>query len=174
MPKREISYSKTIFYKIVCNDLNITECYVGHTTNFIKRKYNHHRSCINDKVHNHNQPIYIFIRNNGGWDNWTMIMIDEISCENSLQACKIERKFIEDLKASLNIRIPSKTKKELYEEKKEERLDYAKNYREQHKEKIFKQSQKQIYCDCCKIDMRYSDRARHNKSSKHIKNIEAI
>ena len=31
MPKKIIDYSKTIIYKIVCNDLTITEVYVGHT-----------------------------------------------------------------------------------------------------------------------------------------------
>jgi len=34
MPKTEIDYSSTIIYKLVCNDLNITDNYVGHTTNF--------------------------------------------------------------------------------------------------------------------------------------------
>ena len=32
MPKKEIDYSNTIIYRIVCKDTNITECYVGHTT----------------------------------------------------------------------------------------------------------------------------------------------
>jgi hypothetical protein len=32
MPKKPIDYSKTHFYKIVCNDTNIKPCYVGHTT----------------------------------------------------------------------------------------------------------------------------------------------
>ncbi len=38
MPKKIIDFSKTIIYKIVCNDLNITDVYVGRTTNFINRK----------------------------------------------------------------------------------------------------------------------------------------
>jgi hypothetical protein len=40
MPKKPTDYSKTILYKLVCNDLNITECYVGHTTHFVKRRAN--------------------------------------------------------------------------------------------------------------------------------------
>ena len=47
MPKKDIDYSKTIIYKIVCNDLNITDVYVGHTTNFIKRKARHKYDCNN-------------------------------------------------------------------------------------------------------------------------------
>ena len=47
MPKKIIDYSKTIIYKIVCNDLNITDLYIGHTTNFIKRKATHKSNCNN-------------------------------------------------------------------------------------------------------------------------------
>ena len=41
MPKTAIDYSKTIIYKIVCNDLDITDLYVGHTTDFIRRRHHH-------------------------------------------------------------------------------------------------------------------------------------
>jgi hypothetical protein len=39
MPKQPINYENTIIYKIVCNNLNINDCYVGHTTDFTRRKY---------------------------------------------------------------------------------------------------------------------------------------
>ena len=39
MPKNEIDYSNTIIYKITCLDPNITDVYVGHTTNFVQRKH---------------------------------------------------------------------------------------------------------------------------------------
>ena len=32
MPRKEIDYTKTNFYKIVCKDLSVKDCYVGHTT----------------------------------------------------------------------------------------------------------------------------------------------
>ncbi len=41
MPKVEIDYSTTIIYKITCNDSNVTDKYVGHTTNFVQRKHAH-------------------------------------------------------------------------------------------------------------------------------------
>ena len=49
MPKTKTDYSKTIMYKIVCNDLNVKDCYVGHTINWIKRKSSHKTSCNNPK-----------------------------------------------------------------------------------------------------------------------------
>jgi predicted GIY-YIG superfamily endonuclease len=57
MPKTPMLYENTVIYKIVCNDLTITEIYVGHTTNFTKRKYKHKHDCktkMNKK--------YVFIR----------------------------------------------------------------------------------------------------------------
>ena len=38
MPLKEINYDKTHFYKLMCKDFNITDCYVGHTTYWVKRK----------------------------------------------------------------------------------------------------------------------------------------
>jgi len=52
MPKKEIDYSNTIIYKIVCRDLNIKECYVGHTTNFTKQKTNIKVLVLTKKVRN--------------------------------------------------------------------------------------------------------------------------
>jgi predicted GIY-YIG superfamily endonuclease len=41
MPRTPINYENTVFYKIVCKDLNLNYCYVGHTTDFIRRKTAH-------------------------------------------------------------------------------------------------------------------------------------
>ena len=107
MPLKPIDYSKTIFYRIVCNDLNIKDCYIGQTTNFIKRKQQHKRYSNNENLTYSNLKVYQFIRENGGWDNWTMVMIEQISCENFNEACKLERKFLEEYNATLNNNIPS-------------------------------------------------------------------
>ena len=47
MPKKVMDYSNTHFYKIVCTDLNITDCYVGHAVNFTKRKCTHENNSLN-------------------------------------------------------------------------------------------------------------------------------
>ena len=69
MPRLEIDYSRMIIYKLVCNDLNILDCYVGSTTDFSKRKYGHKSACNNCKIKNYNLKVYKIIRENGGWDN---------------------------------------------------------------------------------------------------------
>ena len=47
MPSRELDYSNTHFYKLVCRDITITDLYVGHTTNFKSRKFTHKSNVTN-------------------------------------------------------------------------------------------------------------------------------
>ena len=49
MPRKPIDYSNTIIYKLVCCDLNVVDVYVGHSTNFRKRKNEHKSNCNNEK-----------------------------------------------------------------------------------------------------------------------------
>ena len=75
MPLKAINYDKTHFYKIVCKDLDIKDCYVGHTTDFTTRKYDHKQRCSNPNNGGYNLPVYRFMRENGGWENFEMILI---------------------------------------------------------------------------------------------------
>jgi hypothetical protein len=177
MPKKEMDYSKTIIYKIVCNDLNITECYVGHTTNFIKRKWKHQYSC-NTETHNaYNLKIYQFIRANGGWDNWSMIEIEKYPCNDINEATARERHWYEQLNSKLNTCCPGRTKKEYcetnkeqikeyYETNKEQLLEKAKQYRETNKEQINEKQKQKFDCEC---GGRYilCHKLRHLNSKKH-------
>ena len=136
MPKKEIDYSNIIIYKIVCKDISITDCYVGHTTNFTKRKYQHKHSCNNENNKDYNMNVYQFIRENGCWDNWDMIEIERFNAIDENDAKKRERFYIEALNARLNKYIPTRTLKEYYQDNKEKILDNVRVYRENNKEQI--------------------------------------
>jgi hypothetical protein len=104
MPKDNIDYSNTIIYKIYCKNTNITDVYIGHTTNFCKRKYQHKTNCNG----NRNLKLYNIIRNNGGWDNWFMAEIASYKCKNSTEARMKEQEHYNLHKATLNSNSPSK------------------------------------------------------------------
>ena len=106
MPKIEIDYANTIIYKIVCNDLNITECYVGHTTNFVQRKNQHKTTCLNEKDKHYNYKLYKTIRENGGWLNYAMIELEKYPCNDVNEACAKEREYYEKLNSLLNTNKP--------------------------------------------------------------------
>jgi hypothetical protein len=156
MPKCQMDFSNTIIYKICCKDINIKDIYVGHTTNFTKRK-NQHKTLVNDE--SCKRKVYECIRENGGWNNWSMIQIEDYQCKNKREAEMRERYWIETLQASLNCNNPytiytenpAKYKqdwyeenkviilekvKHRYEENKEEKLEYQKEYAAKNKEQI--------------------------------------
>jgi len=129
-------YQKAVIYKLVCNDLNIKDIYVGSTCNFTRRKYGHKTSCNNEKSLQYNLSVYQCIRNNGGWVNWGMIMIEQYSCEDKRQLEKRERFWIESLKPTLNKNIPTRTIKEYNKDNREKISDQQKEYYEKNKGKL--------------------------------------
>ncbi len=167
MPLNPVNYSNTIMYKIVCNDLNITDCYIGHTTDFKSRKRQHKYDCNHETNKNYNKKAYQYIRDNGGWDNWSMIMIEEYNCKSKLEAEKRERELIEELKATLNMVIPTRTQKEYKQNNREDILVSHKEYYIDNKEKIKEMYKTKILCECgCYI--RQYDINRHIKTQKHL------
>ena len=141
MAPKTIDYSNTCFYKICCKDLEITDIYVGHTTDFIRRKQRHKYYCNCETNKNYNQYVYKFIRDNCGWGNFDMVLIEKMSCANKLEALKKEREYIEVLNAKLNKNIPSRTKKEYNKDNDEHLKEQNKQYRENNKEQINEQRQ---------------------------------
>ena len=152
-----MDYSNTVIYKIVCNDLNIKDVYVGHTTQFTKRKCVHKSNCTNKNVVSYNFKVYKTIRDNGGWENWSMIEIEKYNCKDGNEASSRERYWYETLNANLNNHCPNRTVKEYrvqyqdinkdyykdyYENNKEKKREYYKLYNEKNKEKL-KENQKQ-------------------------------
>ena len=132
MPKTPIDFSKSIIYKICCNDTSITDIYICSTTNLKQRKNCHKSRCNNDNDKEHNKRLYIFIREHLGWENWVMIEIEKYTATDSLDLRKRERYWIEELKPTLNFELPSRLTKELV--KTEKYVEYRKEWREQHKE----------------------------------------
>ena len=150
MPKTPINYQNTHFYKIVCKDINISDCYVGHTTNFKTRRQQHRRTCYNenDKIH-YDIYLYQFMRENGGFDNFDMILLKTESCENALHARRREREYIEELKATLNKSMPIRTddernvyRRSYYQDNKKVIQQKAKDYRKENAETINEQRKK--------------------------------
>ena len=126
MPKTVSDYTKNVIYKIQHND-DDTLLYVGHTTNFIKRKSMHKYNCGTNS-----SPVYKMIRENGGWECFTMIVIQNFPCESKIEACIEEDRTMREMKASMNGRRAYVSS----EEKTEYQKGYMKEYNERNKEQI--------------------------------------
>tara|TARA_R110000822_G_scaffold151242_1_gene290392 strand:- start:484 stop:1083 length:600 start_codon:yes stop_codon:yes gene_type:complete len=188
-------------YKITCNDENIKDCYVGQTCNFTHRKRQHNQTCNNPNDKHHHYKVYECIRNNGGWDNWTMDVIKIYNCVDKFEAIVYERKHYEELNSTLNTMYPGRTQKEsnklyyenntekckengkLYREnnieKEQERHKiYSKNNTEKCKErrKIYRENnqaklREQKQCECG-IMYQHTSYSRHLKTQRHHTLIE--
>jgi len=97
-----INYSDTIIYNITCLDTNVTQNYVGMTTNYTQRLQSHIYTCNNHNHKSYNLKLYRCIRANGGTKNWLMIILERYSCNNQTEARTRERYWFEQLHADLN------------------------------------------------------------------------
>lgn len=97
MPRNPINYNNTVFYKIVCKNPAIKDCYVGMTTNLAKRKAQERRN-MRDASGN----VYEFIRANGGANNFDFVVLEEGSFESKNAAHARERYWLEHEGANLN------------------------------------------------------------------------
>ena len=149
------NYSNTVIYKIECIDLEIEDIYVGHTTNFKQRMVSHKCSVNNSNRKDHNLKIYRFIRENGGWDNWSMREVIQLECVDKNEALTAEREYIELLGASLNTETPGRTDKECNS-----------RYRKEHPEKV-KEWQHNWY-------MKHRDKHLDNAKQYRLKNADKI
>ena len=147
MPKLPFDYSRTCIYKLVHNDdINDENIYIGHTTDIVKRRNGHKRRCNNPNNKKHKFKVYQFIRENGDWDNWKMILIEKYPCNDIDEAKARERYWIKELKATLNVTQPNRTKKEWTEDNIEKVKDYKKEYQQNNKDRLT-QKNKNYYLD---------------------------
>ena len=183
-----INYNNSIIYKLVSNDINIKEFYIGSTVNFRRRKSQHKHNCNISNAKNYNTKVYQFIRDNGGWHTWTMILVEKTPCNDKIELRKIEREFMEKLCSSLNMCSAYRSKEEqeaynkeykkiynesnkikiaeYYESNKIKIRENSKEYREINKDKIKEYRKIKITCDICNNEILKKNIRQHQKSKK--------
>jgi hypothetical protein len=171
------NYNNSCIYKIFCKDKEIEDIYIGSTTNFSKRKKSHKNHCNNPNDSHYNIKVYQFIRDNGGWSNWDMIILEEVNCENKLELLKIERKYIEKYNSLLNIEIPLRTQQEWYQKNKDKIAEQSKKYREANRDKLIEISKKYYDANKDKAQKYYEankDKINERKKEYRQKNKDKI
>jgi predicted GIY-YIG superfamily endonuclease len=177
-----VKYNESIIYKLCCNDLNITDIYIGSTTNFNRRRAQHKLCCNNEKTKQFNCRVYKFIRDHGNWGNWSMLQIEQYEAKDKRDLEMRERYWIETLNSSLNKNIPTQTSSEYYQNNKEKiaehRAEYYQNNKEvileklaenyqNNKEVIAEYNAEKVVCECGS-EVNKSSLLQHKKTKKHI------
>lgn len=142
-----------LFYRISCFDKNVTDCYIGSTTDITKRRYTHKCMCVNMKYNHMLKKLYEAINAHGGWNNWAMNVIDKKVC-SKVEARIHETKLMDEHNSTLNKNRAFITKEETLELQKkwciehkeqkslkekewhEKHPDYMKNWREKNRERM--------------------------------------
>jgi len=193
MPILPMDYSKCCIYKIEHVD-DERLVYVGHTTCFNKRKWNHKSNCYNENVKDYNFKVYQIIRENGGWDAFKMIEVEKYPCNDKREAERRENEIMKDLKANMNMINSFRTEdenklymeecyktnkpklqkqmKEYYKANKEKLQERTKVYREANRANI----NAKVKCECgCEVMKRHLKK--HQSTRKHLnimKDMNAI
>jgi hypothetical protein len=193
MPIKKVEkgdYSNTVVYLLRSNDPLIEEKYIGYSKDFPARKREHNSRCNNVKSDEYNKDAYIFIRENGGYDNWDFEILERANLKDKKEAKARERYYIETLKPSLNKNLTGQTPEEraennrvcnrIKERKKMEDPEYRKKKYEATKKRIedpevkkkdAERGKKKITCICGAIHNR-DGKIQHLDSKKHKKFLE--
>jgi len=186
-----------VVYTMTCNSQDVDHLYIGSTINFVKRVREHK----NLSKHNTNK-LYTAIRSYGGFSNWTMEIIESCTCDTVLEARIRERFFCEELRADLNSYRPhtrheeknfekvegtkrwrdankekfTENERRYYKNNQEKIKQYQSQYKIANKDKI-KQYQlhyksRKVHCDACNCECGKADISTHNKTKKHLNNLE--
>lgn len=158
-------YSKGLVYRLVYNHLTY---YVGKTTNFTVRKNAHKSCCYNPNSCTYHLPIYKFIRENGTWEDWDMVLIEYFPCKTDLELGKRERHWFDEYKPSLlNINTPAQTDYEcnvIYREKNRTLINEKKKIN--YKENI---EQRKKYNDDNKVRIQSYNNSYNNSNKERTK-----
>ena len=168
--------SQHYIYKIVSDDLP-DYAYVGSTKSMKDRKYHHKKTCNNPNMKNHNLKVYQTIRENGGWENWRMVLVEECGEISNNQARIREEHYRLKLNANMNtnracILVGKKEHdKQLYASNREEKKAQAKQNYAANKEMKLNYALEKVTCECgCVINKGHL--SRHKKTTKHTSLLE--
>ena len=153
-------------YELKSKDTSVTETYIGSCWDMKKRLRDHKNNCHNKKIKHYNYPLYIYIREHGGWDTVEMTIIDSGECEDELELHCAEQFYI-DMSGGIENLLNGNDAMVLPEEaKKRKDIDCAKN-KQRHIDN------KDFYCEPCE----YAAQSKtviesHYTTNKHIKNLK--
>jgi len=153
MPRRKktdiLNYK---IYKIASLDPKVKDIYIGSTADLKQRKIHHKSSCNNE---NNKTKVYQYIRDNGGWENFKVYVVEELKC-NEYQAELREEYYRIELNATLNSKMccnfdgtPQEKKEHIKEQQKKHRENNKEAYKE--KKRIYRDNHKQEIKEYSKV-----------------------
>ena len=152
------------FYKLDIGN----KCYVGSTIDFPNRIQKHSTRYKCETSKEYNLKVYQCMRQNNGWENVKVMIIDKIIYNDKDEAREMETKFMLMFNAELNSKYPKRSQKDYVEANKEkiakQRKEPSKEYYEANKEKIAERNKEKVACDICGKTLKKYCMSKHKKS----------
>jgi hypothetical protein len=87
MPSSKIDYSKTLIIKIESKDLKNKDFFLDYCQGLTNKLHLLKKQSNDEKHKKYNSIMNKYIRDNGGWDNFNVIILEEYTeCKNSNDA----------------------------------------------------------------------------------------
>jgi predicted GIY-YIG superfamily endonuclease len=143
-----------------------TGTYIGYTKDLTERLYSHRK-----RARTSNTKVYRRMREVGG--DWKMEVLETHEC--SKKYAKERERYYKELMGDLNEITPGREPPEYYLDNKEKYAEYGRNWRKNNPEKAKAKEQRandkcklNRYTCKCGVNLRWSDRHRHEKTKSHI------
>jgi alpha-galactosidase/6-phospho-beta-glucosidase family protein len=135
-------YSKGFIYILKKKDDDDNEnIYVGSSIDYNRRRGEHKNRCHNPNSNRYNCKAYQYIRENGGFSEWDMIIVEDYPCNNDKELKMREDEVMREVESKLNEKKVFNTDEEI----KESNIKRGSKYRENHKEKMLERYKKSYY-----------------------------
>lgn len=185
-----------VIYMIKHKTDDTKKVYIGSTKDFKTRITNHKYNFTNDKKKEYNLNVYQYIRENGGWDEYEFVILENIKCNlkcelldkedeyilkykdtclNCIRAFLTDEELAEHIKEYYN-KNRDKYKeyyqknrnriKEYYENNRESIAEKRKEYREINRNAIAEKRKEKLTCECG-VTYTKCHKARHERSNYH-------
>jgi adenylate kinase family enzyme len=171
-----VNYANGKIYKI-CPISGEDECYIGSTTKkYLSTRMSTHRHKYIKKLKGSESRILF---DKYGIENCKIVLIKKFPCTCKEELDAEEAKHIKNNNC-VNKNIPGRTKKQYRQDNKEkakqyrqDHKEYFKQYYQNNKEQIKEKSKIKYHCICGSI-LTINCKARHERTTKHIKGEQAF
>lgn len=148
------NYEHSKIYKLV--NTNTNQTYIGSTTRPLSIRFNEHKSKYT--TGKKREMSYLLFNDT---DDVVIELLEDVNCKNKEELEKKERQYIEAVDC-VNIKIPTRTKKEYDDETKQTLKNYHKN-----REEINKARSEKVICECGSVVAK-SALCRHRRRKIHL------
>jgi hypothetical protein len=158
------NYNESRIYKIYCTLSTINEFYIGSSAEYEKRCILHKSNVTNINSPMYGYKLYNYIRNNGGWNNFTVEVLEKYPCKNRKELNIREEWWKQQEQPTLNERKAHRTEEDL--------KDYTSQYYKVNKTHIRANANQVIQCSNC--DKTYTkENKTHHQKTKYCKNYKS-